>query len=292
MLYTLRKYRALYIMIFPVLVYFFAFSYYPLVRGFVISFQQFRLIGDRPFVGWSNYAAVLKDPTFWKAMENTLAIGAGTLAAGFAASLIAALSLNEIAQSWFKKITQTIIYIPHLFSWVVVGGLWIVILSPDGGIVNELLLAFGLDKPVSFLATEQYGRWIMVFTSTWKEMGFTCIIFLAAIVGINPSLYEAARIDGANRWHCVRYVTLPQLVPTMKVVILLGVLGILRMFDQIFVMRNGAIAREVDVLMMYTYQKGILEFQIGLATAAGFLVIAASLIIAFIIRAIIRFDEG
>lgn len=286
------KFKTLYLMMLPILAYFLIFSYYPLVRGFIISFQNFRLIGNRPFVGLENYMTVLKDPSFWDTFQNTLLIGGGSLLAGFVMPILLALSLNEVLFTWYKKLTQMVVYLPHLFSWVVVGGMWILMLSPDTGIVNQLMKAFGAAKPISFMSDETYARGIMIFTSVWKEMGFTCILYLASIVAINPSLYEAARIDGANRWQQVRFITLPQLVSTMKVVIMLNVLGVLRMFDQIVVMRNGAIARKVDVIMMYTYQKGILEFKVGTASAAGFLIILATLILTFVTRAVIRYDEG
>lgn len=272
--------------------YFLVFSYYPLVRGFIISFQEFRLIGNRPFIGFDNYITVLKDHSFWEMMQNTLLLGGGMLVIGFIMPILLALSLNEILQAWFKKVVQMIVYIPHLFSWVVVGGMWILMLSPDTGIVNAILKLVGVAKPITFMASADSARWVMVLTSVWKEMGFICILYLATIVAINPALYEAARMDGANRWQLVRYVTLPSLVSTMKVVIMLNVLSILRIFDQIIVMRNGAIAKKVDVIMMYTYHKGILEFKVGLATSAGFLVIFATLLITFVTRAIIRYDEG
>lgn len=285
------KYKTVYLMMLPIVVYFILFSYYPLVRGLMISFQNFRLIGNRPFVGWANYHTVLTEPAFWQALSNTLWIGGGILVVGFVMPIVLALSLNEVMRTWFKKATQMVIYLPHLFSWVVVGGMWIIMLSPDAGIVNQILKLFGVARPINFLGNEDSGRWIMIMTAVWKEMGFNCILYLAAIVSINPSLYEAAHIDGAGRWHAVRYVTIPQLVSTMKVVLMLSVLGILRMFDQIFVMRNGAIAKKVDVLMMYTYQKGILEFKVSVATAAGFLVILATFLITFVTRVVIRYDD-
>jgi putative aldouronate transport system permease protein len=279
-------------MMLPIMAYFLVFSYYPLVRGFIISFQEFRLIGNRPFIGFDNYITVLKDHAFWEMLQNTLLLGGGMLVIGFIMPILLALSLNEILQAWFKKVVQMIVYIPHLFSWVVVGGMWILMLSPDTGIVNGILKLVGAEKPIAFMSSSESARWVMVLTSVWKEMGFICILYLATIVAINPALYEAARIDGANRWQQVRYVTLPSLVSTMKVVIMLNVLSILRIFDQIIVMRNGAIAKKVDVIMMYTYQKGILEFKVGLATSAGFLVIFATLLITLVTRAIIRYDEG
>ncbi|MGO4500839.1 ABC transporter permease subunit [Paenibacillus sp. 2RAB27] len=285
------RYRVLYVMMLPIVIYFAIFSYFPLFKGLQISMQKFRMIGDRPFVGLQNYQAVWHDPVFWRVLENTLVIGAGMLVLGFFAPIITALSLNEVLQTWFKKLTQMIIYLPHLFSWVVVGGIWIMMLSPDGGFVNELLKLLGAAKPIHFFAEVDFARYLMVLTNTWKEMGFTCILYLAAIVSISPSLYEAARMDGAGRWQQIRYVTLPQLIPTMKVVTLLNMIGMLRMFDQIMILSNPVIARKVDVLMTYTYQKGILEFNMGVASAAGFLVVLTTLILVFATRKLIRYDE-
>jgi putative aldouronate transport system permease protein len=276
-------------MIIPIFIYFFIFSFYPLIRGFIISLQEFRLIGERPFIWFENYVTVLNDPMFWQALKNTIFIGGGILSIGFIAPIMVAISLNEVLKVVFKKFTQTIIYLPHLFSWVVVGGIWIFILSPDGGLVNEIFNWFGLE-PVHFLAKEDFARPIMVLSAVWKDMGYNCIIYLAAIVAINPTLYEAARIDGATKWQEIKHVTIPQLIPTMKVVLLLNMMGILRIFDQIFIFSNPAIAREVEVLMVYAYEKGILEFKMGIATAAAFLVIFTTLLLVMITRKVIRYD--
>jgi putative aldouronate transport system permease protein len=278
-------------MMIPIFAYFILFTFYPLIRGFIISLQDFRVIGHRPFVGLDNYFTVLQDPDFYHAMINTLMISGGILLANFIFPLIIALLLNELLNEVFKRFVQTVIYLPHLFSWVVVGGIWIFLLSPDGGLVNELLQWFG-NKPVHFLVKEQYAKPLMILMATWKDMGYTCILYLAAIVAINPSLYEAASIDGANRWHKIRHVTLPQLIPTMKIVLLLNMMGVLRIFDQIIIMRNPSIASEVDVFMTYVYEKGIMQFKMGVASAASFLVLFATLIITFITRKLIKYDEG
>lgn len=275
----------------PVILFFLVFLYFPLVRGFMISLQEFRMIGDRPFVGLEQYRQVLSDPVFWRVLGNTLAIGAGQLAFGFVLSLLAALSLGELLNPLFKKFSQLVLYMPHLFSWVIVGGIWIFLLSPDGGMVNELLMRLGGEGNVHFLASEKYAKWIIIFTSVWKEMGYTCIIYLAAMTLINPSLYEAARIDGAGRWKQILQITLPQLVPTMKMVVILQVLAVLRMFDQIMVMRNPAIYREVDVLMTYVYELGIQQFHMDLASAASFLVIFATLLLTLLFRRVVSFDK-
>jgi putative aldouronate transport system permease protein len=286
-----NRYYTFYLMFLPVFVYFLLFSYIPLVRGFFISLQNFRLIGNRPFVGFSNYTVVAHDPVFWNVFKNTAIIGGGMLLLGFVAPIVVSLSLNEVSKTLFKKWTQMIIYLPHLFSWVVVGGIWIYLMSPDGGFVNTVLHVFGQKQPIAFFSESAYARSLLVFITTWKEMGYTCIIYLAAIASINPALYEAARMDGAGRWEQIRYVTLPQLIPTMKVVLLLNMMGVLRMFDQVVVLSNAAIAKNVDVLMTYIYSKGLLEFKMGTATAAGFIVLVATFLITFITRVVIRYDE-
>ncbi|NGP46844.1 sugar ABC transporter permease [Bacillaceae bacterium SIJ1] len=278
-------------MMIPILGYFAIFSFYPLIRGFAMSMTEFKLMGGGDFIWFENYLAVWKDPVFVNAMLNTAIIGTGILIGGFVAPLILAISLNEVASAWMKKSIQTIVYLPHLFSWVVVGGIWIYMLSPDGGTVNGLLNLFGIDS-VPFLTETTLAKPIMVLTAIWKDMGFICIIFLAAIVGISPTLYEAAKMDGATRLQQIFYITLPQLAPTMKVVFLLNMMGFLKIFDQIFVMTNPAIARHVDVIMMYTYEKGILQFQMGIATAAAFTVIFVTLILVMIFRKVVRYDVG
>ncbi|MGN7169918.1 ABC transporter permease subunit [Paenibacillus cellulositrophicus] len=288
---AIRKYGVLYAMMLPVVIYFIIYGYYPLARGLQISFQDYKLMGERPYIGFANYAAVWHDPFFWKALGNTVVIGGGILVFGFVAPLVIALSLNEVMTAWFKKTAQMLLYIPHLLSWVVIGGMWIFLLSPDTGIVNLVLHKVAGIEPIHFLAESTWARWVMILVSTWKDMGYSCILFLAAIVSINPSLYEAARIDGATRWQLVRFVTLPQLKGTMKVIILLNTLGVLRIFDQVFVLRNPSTSSHVDVLMMYTFQKGIMEMQVGVGAAASFFVLVFTLILTLAVRTLTRFDE-
>lgn len=285
-----RKHAWLYVMVLPVAIYFILFAYYPLVRGFILSLHEFKILGDSEFIGLDNYMIVLKDPLFWRAMLNTVIIGGGILLIGFAFPIIVAISLNEVINVSFKKITQMIIYIPHLFSWVIIGGIWIYLLSPNGGLVNEIIKFFG-GNPIYFFTKGWLAQPLMISTAIWKDMGFLCILYLAAIVGINPELYEAAKIDGATRWQEIRYILIPQLYPTMAVVFILNVLGVLKIFDQIFVMRNSAIASKVDVVMIYTYEKGIENLDMGVATAASVIVILATLIITVIVRKIIGYGQ-
>lgn len=276
---TLRQmnvHAVLYVMMIPVIAYFAVFIYYPLYEGVIASFQEFRLLGDRPFIGTENYTTAWSDPRFWQVVRNTLLIGGGILVIGFLPPILVALSLNELRLVLFKKLSQTVVYLPHLFSWVVIGGMWIYILSPRGGLVNELLALTDTD-PVRFLTNSTWARIMMIVLPVWKDMGYAAIIYLASITTISPALYEAARIDGASRFQQIYQITIPLLVPTMKVVLMLNILGLLRIFDQIYVMRNGVVQRKIDVLMTYVYDMGIQKYEVGYASAISVMVLVATL---------------
>ena len=272
----MRTHTALYLMILPILAYFAVFVYYPLYQGVLASFQEFKLLGARPYVGWENYQTVWGDPRFWQVVRNTLIIGFGILILGFFPPIVVALSLNELRLALFKKLSQTVVYLPHLFSWVVIGGMWIYLLSPRGGLVNELLALIDVG-PVRFLTNTTWARIMMIVLPIWKDMGYAAIIYLASITAINPTLYEAARIDGASRFQQAYQITLPMLAPTMKVVFMLNILGLLRIFDQIYVMRNPVVQRKVDVLMTFVYDMGIQKYEVGYASAVSVLVLVATL---------------
>lgn len=280
----------LYLMLLPAITYFVIMTYYPLVQAVLISMQNFHFIGNRPFVGFQNYVNVLSDSDFWSSFTNTLVLGAGILVIGFVAPIVIALSLNEVLQSWLKRTIQMVIYVPHLFSWVVVGGLWIYMLTPDGGLVNAVLQALNLPQ-VQFMTNPNLARWVIILVTVWKEVGFNCIIYLAAIVGINPVLYESARVDGATRWHEMWYVTIPMLGRTMKVVGLFSIMGLLRLFQQIYVMRNAVIEPKVDVLMTYVYDKGLQQMNIGQATASALLILVFTLLLTLITRRLVQYNE-
>lgn len=286
----MKQHAVLYLMMIPVMLYFGIFVYYPLVQGAITSFQDYNLIGDRPFIGWDNYSAAWNDPRFWQVVRNTLLIGGGILLVGFFPPIIVAISLNEILQKTFKKFAQTVIYLPHLFSWVVVGGIWIYLLSPRGGLVNEVLALVDVG-PVRFLTNGLWARALMILLPIWKDMGFAAIIYLAAITTISPSLYEAARIDGASRFQQIYQITIPLLAPTMKVVLMLNVLGLLRIFDQIYVLRNGVVQRQVDVIMTYVYDTGILKFDVGIASAISMMVLLATLALTAIVWLVTGFGR-
>ena len=288
----MKTHTALYVMMIPVIGYFCVFVYYPLYEGVIASFQEFRLLGDRPFVGWENYQAAFTDQRFWQVLQNTLLIGGGILLVGFFPPIIVALSLNELRLVLFKKFTQTVVYMPHLFSWIVVGGIWIYLLSPRGGLVNELLALIDVG-PIRFLTNGTWARALMIILPTWKDMGYAAIIYLASITAISPSLYEAARIDGASRFQQTYQITLPMLVPTMKVVFMLNILGTLRIFDQIYIFKqqNPAVQSRIDVLMTYVYDVGIQRYEVGFASAVSVLVLLATLLLTAVVWRVTRFGQ-
>lgn len=287
---TMRSHTWLYVMILPVIAYFSIFVYYPLYQGAASSFQEFKLLGTAEWIGFENYREVWQDGTFWQVVKNTLLIGGGILLFGFFPPIIVALALNEAASLLFKKLAQTTVYLPHLFSWVVIGGMWIFLLSPGGGLVNELLALVNLG-PVRFLTDTSWARTMMIGLPIWKDMGYAAIIYLASITSINPSLYEAARIDGASRFQQMYQITLPLLKPTMKVVFMLNILGLLRIFDQIFVMRNPVIQSGIDVIMTYVYDMGIQRYELGFASAISVMVLLTTLILTAIVWRVTGFGK-
>lgn len=271
------KARMLYLLLLPSAVYFIIFAYFPVLNGLRISFQDFRFIGESRFVGFENYLLAFRTPGFWRAFRNTVILGLSNVLLTAFIPMVLALLLNEVRFAPWKRLSQTIIYMPHLFSWVIVGGIWIFMLSPNAGIINVIRNALGLES-VYFMSKEAYARPIMIGVNLWKQAGFVCILYLATIAGINPELYLAAMIDGAGGLKRAIYITIPELFNTLRVVLLLNIMGALRMFNQIWVMRNAVIAPKVDVLMYYVYQRGLVQFKIGYAAAISVLIFLFTLI--------------
>lgn len=286
------RYKEIYLLLLPVLIYFLMFSYYPLVLGIFKSFQKVKLLGGYEMVGLSNYEEIFKSGQYRQAFINSLAVGSGTFLFQFGWGLLIAVLLNEVRNKVGKSLFQTVTYIPYLLSWSVVGGLWIAILSPSG-MINGILEAFqgNAYSPVVFMSEETYARTIMIFTGAWKGAGYFAALFLAAMIGIDGTLYESARMDGATKIQQIRYITLPVIVPTMKVVTVLAVMGILRNFDQIFVMMNASISDKVKNLLVLIYEQGIVQFNVGTATAAATVVLAATLAITSVVRRLLKYDE-
>lgn len=288
-----KRYKGIYLLLLPVLAYFLVFSYYPLVLGIINSFQKVKILGGSEFAGLDNYIGVAQSSTYQQALGNSLIVGIGTFLLQFVLGLVIALLLNEVKNKMMRSFIQTITYIPYLLSWAVVGGLWITIFSPTG-MINGILEAIsgGDFQPIVFMAEPAFARGIMIFTGAWKGAGYFAALFLAAIVSLDASLYEAAQIDGASRMQQIIKITLPQVKPTMKIVTVLSAMGVLRNFDQIFIMGNASINDKVQNLLVLIYNDGILKFDVGTATAAATLVLLVTMLISFVVRKLIGYDQA
>ncbi|MBP1988421.1 ABC transporter permease [Paenibacillus eucommiae] len=263
----------LYVLLAPALVLLFIFNYIPLY-GIVMAFQDFTpfkgVLGS-PWVGLKHIVYFWNDETFWRVMRNTLIINFYDLLFGFTAPIVFALLANEIKIKLFKRVTQTISYLPHFLSWVVVSGIFYIMLSPDAGPVNNLLHALFGTKPVFFMTQQDLFRSIVVFADIWKGVGWSAILYFAVISSIDDSLYEAATIDGANRLQQTIHVTLPALLPMIVLLFLLRVSTIFAIgFDRIFLLQNPLVFDVSEVISTYVYRIGLQNFQYSLTTAIGF----------------------
>jgi putative aldouronate transport system permease protein len=286
---AMLKSRALYLMFAPIAVYFILFSYYPFFKGIVMSFQANRLIGPRPFVGLANYAAAVADPDFLQAVGNSLLIGSLDMVLYFGVALLIAIGINELAFKSARKLVQTLVFVPYLFSWAVIGGVWALVFDPQG-IVNVAIARLG-GSPLNFLAMPDLARPLIIGMGVWRSVGYFAVLFTVAILGIDPSLLEAARIDGADRLTQIRLVIIPSLAPTMKVIVVLLAMSVLTHFDEMYVMQNPANKQQIRTLLLYVYETGIIRFQMGLATAGAALVMAGSLALVALTRKLVRYDE-
>ena len=289
---NIKKYRFIYIILLPILLYFIVFSYTPLIMGIVQSFNDVKLSGNSVFVGLENYQEVLNDSKFIQSIWNALIIGLGKWILIFIGGVAIAIGINELTTKWQKTTVQTSTYIPYLLSWTIVGGIWIFILSPNG-LLNGILGFFGQESPILFMSNHKYGRWIMILTGVWKDLGYYAVLFLTSIVAINPNIYEAAQIDGAPRMKQIRRLVLPEMVPTMKTVLVLSIMGLFTNFDQIFVMANPAVIEKTRSPILYIYENGIQAFDVGIATAASVIVLLLTGVVTLGLRYILyRRDES
>ncbi len=269
---NIKKQLPLHLMILPGFILLLIFSYLPMA-GIIIAFQKFipakGLFGPQKWIGLDNFRYVLDLPNFGSVVWNTISIAVAKIVLGLIIPVIIAILLNEVTNNALKRSVQTLIYLPHFLSWVVLGGILIDILSPSGGIVNGLIKAFGIE-PIFFLGDNKWFPTTMVLTETWKEFGYGTIIYLAAITGIDPSLYEAARIDGANRWKQTLNITLPGMKMVIVLLMVLSLGNLLNAgFDQIFNLYSPPVYQSGDILDTFVYRIGLLDAQYGVATAVG-----------------------
>lgn len=265
----LRNNKYLYLMFLPVLIWYLLFAYMPM-GGMVIAFQKYDIVkgimGSK-WLGLENFRALFKDPYFFRLLKNTLLINVFGLIFGFPLPIILAIAFNEIRLKRFKKVTQTISYLPHFISSVVVMSMVIHFLSPDGGVVNGIRNLFGLES-IFFLQIPKYFKTIFISTGIWQGTGFSAILYMAALTGISKEQYEAATVDGAGKFKQMLYITLPNLAPTIVVMLLINLGSILNVgHERIILLYNPAIYETADVFNSYVYREGIMGFRYSYAQA-------------------------
>lgn len=270
-LYKYWKYRHLTILLIPCIAYFAIFHYVP-VYGLQIAFKDYNFfdgIWGSAWVGLEHFRHLFELASFWQVFRNTVVISLYKFIFGFPAPIIFALLLNELRLLFFKRIVQTISYFPHFVSWVILGGIFVQFLSPSIGPINIVLKSLGME-PIYFLADPKWFRSVLVVTDVWKGLGWGTIIYLAALSGINPELYEVATVDGANRFQRVLHITLPSMIPVITIMMILTIGQLINDdFDQVFNLYNPAVYSVGDVLSTYTYRHGLVDLQYSFATAVG-----------------------
>lgn len=261
----------LHVMLVPGIALVLIFSYLPML-GLVMAFQDFQpQLGffRSDWIGFENFKLMFEYPDARQVIWNTLLIAVIKIVAHLIVPLLFALLLNEVRKMVFKRFVQTFVYLPHFLSWVILGGILLDMLSTDGGLVNQALGWLGIE-PIFFLGNGDWFRFTVIFSDVWKDFGFSTIIFLAALSGINPDFYEAALIDGANRWQQVLKITLPSLIPITIVVATLSLGNILNAgFDQIFNLYNPLVYEKGDIIDTYVYRVGLIGGDFGFGTAVG-----------------------
>lgn len=291
-----RRQAGLLSMAIPLLIFFIMFNYIPMV-GLVIAFKNY-VMSDGMFgsawVGFANFSRLFNSEDFPRAIRNTLMISILRLVFGFFCPVILALMLNEVRHYGYKRSVQTLTYLPHFFSWVILGGIFLMLLS-GGGPVNVAMKMLG-SKPIPFLTNGTWFIVVLILTGIWQSTGWGAILYLSSLSGINPSLYEAAEIDGAGRWQQTLNVTLPGLVPTMITLFVLSLGGVLSAgFDQIYNMGNPLVANVADIIDTYVFRL-LTSLDLSLATSAGLFKSVVGLVLVvgsnYLVRVISKDEHG
>ena len=271
-----RRHPMMYLMLIPGLFFLFIYKFAPLY-GILIAFKDYNIfagsnpidaIAKSPWVGFANFERLFKSSEFIKVLVNTLIINGMKILFLFPIPIICAILLNEIRNKAFRKLSQTAIYVPYFFSWVVVFGIFYSLFG-SYGVVNNVIAALGHAR-IKFFTDTGIFRWLLVFTEGWKEIGYNTVIYLAAITGIDIALYEAASVDGANKWKQICHVTMPGLLPTIVLMFILKVGYILDTgVEQVLVFYNQAVYDVADIIQTYVYRLGMGQMDFPLSTALG-----------------------
>lgn len=261
----------LYVMLVPALLLLLLFSFYPLL-GIVIAFLDYkptRGFGGSEFVGLKNFVEIFTMREAWPLFRNTIVIAVGKMFFGTIASLLFALMVHEVVSKLFKRVVQTVTTLPHFLSWVIIGGVMVQVMASAGPINNIIVSIFG-GKPLKFLGDPSVFTWTVILSETWKEFGFGAVIYLAALTGINPELYEAAAVDGSGRWTRLRHITLPSIASIIVLLLCLNLGNVLNAgFEQLLILSNPIVYSTGDIIDTWVYRRGLVQSEYSLSTALG-----------------------
>ncbi len=267
---SIKKNWELYLLLVPVILYFLVFHYYPLY-GLQIAFKDFiatKGITDSPWVGFKHFERFFDSYYFWRLIKNTIGIGIFTLLVSFPIPIILALMLNEVKSLRFKKAVQTIIYAPHFLSTVVVVGMLLLFLKSDG-MINQIIMLFG-GTPINFIAEPAWFKSLYVFSDVWQTMGWSSIIYIAALAAVDPAQHEAAMMDGASKFQRIIHINIPAIMPTIVILFILNAGSVMSVgFEKVFLMQNDLNMSASDVISTFVYRSGILEAQYSFSAAVG-----------------------
>ncbi|WP_112248917.1 ABC transporter permease [Kribbella monticola] len=291
---SLQRHWTLYLLMVVPLVWFAVFKYIPMSNA-VLAFKNYNVIKGiwgSPWVGWQNFELFFHNPVFWTLVKNTFLLSVYTVAASFPLAIILALALNEARTGLFKRTVQMVTYAPYFISTVVVVSMTILVLSPRLGIVNEGLGFFGVPA-IDFLGNPDYFRHIYVWSDVWQTTGYSAVIYLAALSGIDPALHESAKVDGASRLQRIRHVDLPGIMPTAVVILVLAVGNIMAIgFEKAFLLQNPLNLSQSEIISTYVYKTGLLNADFSMATAIGLFNSVINLALLLVVNALAKRITG
>lgn len=286
----IKRDKYLYLLLVPVMAYYFIFKYAPML-GEIIAFKDYRFadgIWGSKWAGFKHFERLFTSPDFFNVLKNTLLLNVYGIVFAFPVPIVLAILLNEVRIEWYKRTIQNLLYIPHFISWVVLGGIVIALLSPSTGIVNTVIKAFGIE-PVYFMASNFWWPVMFILSGIWQSAGWGTILYLAAMAGIDPQLYEAAKIDGASKLRRIWHITLPGIRSTIAILLILRVGQMMDVgFEQIFILQNKAVYQVSNVISTYVYHVGLEGSQYSYTTALGLFQSIIGLILIISVNKIIK----
>lgn len=291
---SLRRHWQLYLLTILPLAYFVIFKYVPISNA-IIAFKNYSpVLGvwGSPWVGWTNFELMLQNPQFSTLLANTLILSGYAVLASFPIPIILALALNEVSHRWFQKTVQLVTYAPYFISTVVVVSMLILIMAPRLGVLSQVFGFFGVPAP-DFLGDPDYFRHVYVWSDVWQTAGYSAVIYMAALSGIDPSLYEAAKVDGASRLRKIWHVDIPGIMPTAMIVLILSVGNIMAIgFEKTFLLQNPLNLGQSEIIATYVYKLGILNADFGTATAVGLFNSVINLVLLLVVNWVARRVSG